>query len=188
MAGDETTGVCLIRLTEGLDSGPVALRETAPIGAQETYGELAPRLAALGGRLLVEALDRHAAAELDDAFAEQGEDGVTYAEKIESNERRIDPARAAEAEARRSRALTPHIGAYVALDGDERLGIRARAAVGDAPAAGEFAGAGEGLVLGCTPGGLAIDEVQPPGGRWMPAGDYIRGRGLPAGAGSPPQS
>jgi methionyl-tRNA formyltransferase len=179
MAGDDETGVCVMRLTEGLDSGPVALRERLAVGAAETFGELAPRLAELGGTMLVEALGRWAADELEGRFAEQDEAGVTYAEKIGGAERRIDPARPARQEALRSRALTPHIGTWIALARGERLGVRARAALADGPAAGAFEECEEGLLLGCEPGALVIEEVQPPGGRWMSAADYVRGRGLP---------
>lgn len=186
MAGDAETGVCVMRITEGLDSGPVALRERIAVEPGETFGELAPRLALLGGRLLVEALDLLAAGELEERFEEQG-DGVTYAEKIEADERRIDPRRPAAAEALRSRALTPHVGTFASLAGGERLGIRARMAIDAAPIAHEFA-AGEGeLVLGCSPGGLRIDEVQPEGGRWMTATDYLRGRPVPGPVVSEPQ-
>lgn len=182
MAGDRETGVCVMRLTAGLDSGPVALRDRLAIGGGETYGELAPRLADLGGRLLVEALGLLAAGELEPRFGEQGEEGVTYAEKIEAAERRVDPARDAPAEARRSRALTPHVGTWVGLAGGERLGVRARFAVADGPERGRFAECAEGLLLGCAEGALAIEEVQPAGGRWMAAADYVRGRGLPDSA------
>lgn len=176
MAGDERTGACVMRLTEGLDSGPVALREELAIGSDD-YGSLAERLAESGGKLLVEALDRWGEGAL--GFEEQGEEGVTYAEKIEAAERRVDPGRAAAAEAARVRALSPHIGAYVALDGDDRLGLRSGEPLGDGPPAGAFAAVDERLVLGCSPGGLAVAEVQPSGGRWMAAADFLRGRGLP---------
>lgn len=179
MAGDEQTGACVMRLTEGLDSGPVALRASARIGAAETYGELAPRLAELGAALLVEALDLWARGELEGRFAEQDESEATYAEKIAAAERRIDTERAADEEARRSRALTPHVGTWVGLGDGERLGVRAATAVEGGPPPGSFAAEGGRLLLGCRGGALAIDEVQPAGGRWMGAADYLRGRGVP---------
>ena len=80
MARDATTGVCVMRLTAGLDSGPVALRAEVPLGEDEDYGTLAPKLADLGGDLLVEALDLLGDGTL--AFTEQDESGATYAEKI----------------------------------------------------------------------------------------------------------
>jgi methionyl-tRNA formyltransferase len=129
--------------------------------------------------MLVEALDLWSAGGLEARFAEQDERGITYAEKIEAAERRIDPSQPAAREALRSRALTPHVGTWVGLAGGERLGVRARAAVADGPPRCSFAEGDGGLLLGCDPGALVIAEVQPPGGRWMAAGDYLRGRGLP---------
>ena len=181
MAGDERTGVCVMRLTEGLDSGPVALREEVRIEPGDDYGALSARLAERGGLLLVEALDRHARGALE--LAEQDEDGVTYAEKIEGGERRVDPARPAPAEALRVRGLSPHMGAYVELAGGERLGIRSVAPSPQGPGEpGRFELLEGRLVLGCGRGGLAIAEVKPSGGRWMAAADYVRGHGLPGEA------
>ena len=93
MAGDERTGVCVMRLTAGLDSGPVALRAEVPIGADEDFEALSSTLAELGGELLVRALDLEAEGRLE--FAEQDEAAVTYAEKIDPAERRLDPGRPA---------------------------------------------------------------------------------------------
>ena len=181
MAGDEVTGVCVMKLTEGLDSGPVGLREEVPIEAGEDFGSLSERLAELGGRLLVEALGLYAADELE--LAEQPEEGITYAEKIESAERRIDVGASARSEALRIRALTPHVGAFVALGAEgERLGVRSVEPVDDGPARGEFADGDGRLLLGLGAGALAIGEVQPAGGRWMAASDYLRGRGVPGPA------
>jgi methionyl-tRNA formyltransferase len=178
MAGDELTGVCVMKLTEGLDSGPVGLREEVPIDSEDDFGSLSERLAAIGGRLLVEALTLHGAGELQ--LAPQPEEGVTYAEKIESAERRVDTGRPSASEALRIRALTPHVGAFVALATDgERLGVRSVVPVDDGPGPGEFATADGALLLGFASGALAIGEVQPAGGRWMAATDYVRGRGVP---------
>ena len=183
MAGDDRTGVCVMKLTEGLDSGPVGLREEVPIEPGDDFGSLAERLAALGGRRLVDALDLHLDGTL--VMTPQSEDGVTYAEKVEADERRVDPNRPAASEALRIRALTPHIGAFVELaDDGGRLGVRAPAVIAEGPEAGRFAAAEGALLLGCASGALEIGEIQPPGGRWMPAADYLRGRGLPGPAAS----
>ena len=93
MAGDARTGVSLMRLTAGLDSGPVALREEIAIGPEDDFASLSGKLSALGGELLVEALDRQAEGTL--TFAEQDDEEATYAEKIDSAERRLDPGRPA---------------------------------------------------------------------------------------------
>ncbi len=118
------------------------------------------------------------------AFDEQPDDGVTYAEKIDATERRVDPGGSAATEARRVRALTPHIGAFVMLAGEARLGVRDVAPLGDGPGSGTFApgDAESTLLLGLADGALSIETVQPAGKRWMSAADYLRGYGVPAAA------
>jgi methionyl-tRNA formyltransferase len=177
MAGDERTGVTIMRVTAGLDSGPVALQEEVEIGPGEDYGRLAGRLADLGGELLVRALDLHGRGELE--FVEQDEALATYAEKIAPEERRLDPARSATELERAVRALNPHIGTHLELEGGERLGVRAAATVADSPPSGELEVRGGTLVLGCTPGGLRLEEVQPSGRRPMAVADFLRGHRPP---------
>jgi methionyl-tRNA formyltransferase len=182
MAGDDETGVSVMRVTAGLDSGPVALFVRVPIDPGDDYGTLAGRLAELGGELLVRALDLRAAGALE--LVDQSEEDATYAEKIDSSDRRLDPAEPAVDLARRVRALTPHVGAFVELDGGGRLGVRAARAQADAEglSAGEFAARDGRLLLGCSPGAVRLDVVQPPGGRPMPADAYLRGHSPPARA------
>jgi methionyl-tRNA formyltransferase len=177
MAGDPTTGVCVMRLTAGLDSGPVALMEELPIDPGEDFESLSGKLAELGGNLLVRALDLEAEGKLE--FTEQGEDGVTYAEKIESAERRLDPDRSASELAAKVRALNPHIGTYLELPGVDRLGVRRAHAVEGELEPGRLAASDGALLLGCREGALQLDEVQPPGGKPMPADAYLRGHPLP---------
>jgi methionyl-tRNA formyltransferase len=177
MARDGTTGVCVMRLTAGLDSGPVALREEVPLGPEEDFASLSARLAGLGGDLLVRALDLQVAGALE--FVEQDEDGVTYAEKIESAERRLDPARPAAELAAKVRALTPHIGTYLETAAGERLGVReARVVEADVPERALEVHDGA-LLLGCGEEALRLDVVQPPGGKPMPADAYLRGHEPP---------
>jgi methionyl-tRNA formyltransferase len=177
MAGDERTGVCVMELTAGLDSGPVALKEEVAIGGEEDFGELSARLAELGGELLVGALDLLAEGRL--ALTEQDEGEATYAEKIDPAERRLDPAHpAAELEAK-VRALTPHVGAYLETADGERLGIRRARAVDVGVAPGEVRAESGAMLLGCSHGALRLDEVQPPGGKPMPVEAYLRGHPLP---------
>ncbi|HEU5062983.1 MAG TPA: methionyl-tRNA formyltransferase [Solirubrobacterales bacterium] len=177
MAGDPVTGVCVMRLTAGLDSGPVALREEVAIDPEEDFESLSARLAGLGGNLLVRALDLQAEGALE--FTEQGEDGVTYAEKIEPGERRLDPARPAPELANRVRALTPHIGAYIELPDGERLGVRRARAVAADLEPGRLGVDDGALLLGCGEGALRLEIVQPAGGKPMPADAYLRGHPLP---------
>ena len=165
MAGDEQTGVAIMRVTAGLDSGPVYLMGREPIAPDDTYGTLAPRLQELGADLLLRVL-----AERPDSV-EQTEQGVTYADKIGPADRTLDPAAPAAVNDRVVRALTPHIGARVALADGTLLGVL-RAAVRDPDGAGALRADGERLLLG----GLELLEVQPAGGRPMDAAAYLRGR------------
>jgi methionyl-tRNA formyltransferase len=177
MAGDAITGVCVMKLTEGLDSGPVALCEEAAIEPGEDFAALSARLAALGGDLLVRALDLQAAGAL--TFAEQDTEGVTYAEKIDPAERHLDPGRPATELAAKVRALNPHVGVYLEGADGKRLGVReARVAEADAPE-GMLEARDGALVLGTGEGALRLDVVQPPGGKAMPADAYLRGHQPP---------
>ncbi len=176
MAGDERTGVSIMRVTEGLDSGPLALREELAI-ADADYGTLAPRLAELGGELIVRAFDLRDEGGL--AFAEQDDEAATYAEKIDPGERRLDPRMAAEELARVVRALTPHVGAYLQLDEGERLGVRAASPLEGSAEPGRLEVRDGQLLLGCGEGMLRLDIVQPPGSRSMPADAFLRGHSVP---------
>lgn len=180
MAGDAETGVSIMRLVAELDAGPVCLAAAEAIGPLDTYGSLAERLAALGGELLVEALDALAAGPLE--WREQDPSAATYAEKLGPGDRTLDPARPAEALERAVRALTPHVGARLELPGGTMIGVRAAHAREGGPAAGRLSGDGGELLLGCSEGALEIERVLPPGGREMPAADWLRGHPLAAGA------
>jgi methionyl-tRNA formyltransferase len=169
IAGDERTGVSIMRVTEGLDSGPVCLQAPEPIGAQDTYGTLAPRLAELGGELLVTALEEpRDCAEQDDSLA-------TYADKIGSEDRRLDPAHPARELERVVRALHPHVGAQLVLDDGTALGVIRARAVASGPSPGTLELAGERPVLGCADGALELLVVKPAGRREMSGEDWLRG-------------
>jgi methionyl-tRNA formyltransferase len=168
MAGDEQTGVSIMRLTAGWDSGPVCLAGSEPIAPDDTYGTLALRLQTLGADLLLRALDERP------DFVEQPADGITYAEKIGPDDRTLDPEARAEVNDRVVRALSPHIGARVQLPGGDFLGVL-RAAVREPGAAGPLRAGDDGRLL---LGGLQLLEVQPAGGRPMDAAAYLRGHGL----------
>jgi methionyl-tRNA formyltransferase len=195
MAGDKRTGVSIMRLTAGLDSGPVCLAAAEPISPEDTYGSLAARLQASGGELLVRALDLIAAG-TPPVFAEQDEAAVTYAEKIAPADRLLDSARPAAELERVVRALHPHIGARIALADGDLLGVhRARVAAEEEPVetveeekeapTGEASAVQPGaltavagrLLYGARDRPLELLEVQSPGGRAMNADAYLRGRG-----------
>jgi methionyl-tRNA formyltransferase len=171
-AGDEETGVTIMRPIAELDAGPIAVQRAEAIRADDDYGSLSSRLAELGGGLLVEAL------EIGPSFREQPESGVTYAEKIRPEDRRLDPELTADLLERRVRALRPHIGAYVEVPWDERLGVtRAALAAGDGPPPGQLAASDGRLLYGAASGALELCEVQPEGKRSMAAEDWVRGYG-----------
>jgi methionyl-tRNA formyltransferase len=169
MAGDERTGVTIMRVTAGLDSGPVYLKAGEPILPDDTYGTLAPRLERLGGELLVRALDQLPPP------TDQDESLATYAEKITAEDRLLDPSRPAAELARIIRALAPHIGAQLQLGGGAPLGVREARVVSDGPAPGSLSLEGPRPVLGCADGALELVVVHPPGRRRMSGEDYLRG-------------
>jgi methionyl-tRNA formyltransferase len=177
MAGDPHTGVSIMSLTAGLDSGPVCDAAVEPIHAHDTYGSLAARLQDLGGELLVRALDRLAGGEPLE-FVVQDEHAVTYAEKIAPEDRLLAPTLTAGELERVVRALNPHIGARLELGG-ELLGVIEARATAAGPPSGQLARDGERLLYGASEGALELLVVQPPGGRPMDAGAYLRGHGLP---------
>ena len=180
MAGDAETGVTIMRLTEGLDSGPIALQEATPIDPGEGFDSLAARLAELGAVLMLQALELHAAGGLE--LHEQDDSAATYAEKISREERRLDPGRTARELERVVRALAPHVGVHVQLEGGGRLGVRRATATEGDLETGALSGIDGELRLGCAEGVLLLEEVQPPGGRAMAADAYLRGHDVPARA------
>lgn len=179
MAGDRETGVSIMRLVEALDAGPVCLQESAPIVGDDDAGSLGEHLQALGGELLLRALVERP------PFHEQAATGVTYAEKIESRDRLIDHTNAVEAEERRVRALRPHIGARIELPDGSALGVRAARVAGPAAEAGRLSVRDGRLLLDCRDGALELLDVQPAGGRPMPAAAWLNGRDGRALAQSP---
>jgi methionyl-tRNA formyltransferase len=175
MAGDERTGVSILRMTAGLDSGPVCLQAPEPILPDDTYGMLAQRLQELSGELLIRVLDGlPTCAEQDDALA-------TYADKIAPEDRVLDGSRRPAIELERVvRALTPHVGARVELGDGTWLGVQqARALAGDpdpSAAAGSVSLIPPRPVLSCIGGALELLVVKPPGKNEMSGEEYLRGR------------
>jgi methionyl-tRNA formyltransferase len=168
MAGDEVTGVSIMQLTAGLDSGPVCAQRPEPVRPEDSYGTLAARLAEAGAELLVSVLDD------SPPCVPQDEAAVTYAEKIEPAERELVPQRPAAELDRVVRALTPHVGAYTLLDDETRLGVR-EATVSPATGTPGVDLEGPVPILHTVEGSLELLVVQPPGGRPMPGADYLRG-------------
>ncbi|KEO54564.1 methionyl-tRNA formyltransferase [Thioclava pacifica] len=172
MAGDTETGICIMQMEAGLDTGPVLLREATPIGAIETTGELHDRLSAMGARLILDALTR-----IDTLTpAPQPEAGVTYAAKIDKAEARIDWARPAADLVRHVNGLSPFPGAWCEVDGERIKLLRATLAQGIG-APGSVLG---GFTIACGSGALEVLEAQRPGKRPMEAAEILRGLTLPA--------
>ena len=172
MAGDEVTGMSIMRVGEGFDDGPVCAWEPELVRPDDNYATLARRLEPIGADLLVKTLDEQP------PCVEQDEALVTYAAKISAEDRDLDPARPAVELERVVRALTPHIGAYVALEDGSRLGVRAARVLANGetgPPEGVISFDGPVPVLGCAVGALELVEVQPAGGRPMSGADYLRG-------------
>ena len=167
MAGDEVTGVSIMRLVAELDAGPVCCAQELAVGPDEDYGALSASLASLGAKLLLGALGGPR-----DYHEQDGE--PSYAHKLTAADRILDPAQPAAALERRVRALHPHIGARLA-DG---LGVAAARVVQEPLAAGELAAREGRLYLGASPGALELLCVQPPGGRAMDAASYLRGHAV----------
>jgi methionyl-tRNA formyltransferase len=185
MSGEALTGVTIMRVTEGLDSGPVALAEEVRIENGDDYASLSARLAEAGGELLVRALDRLAEGELE--FTDQNDADAIYAEKISSEERRLDSSRPADELERLVRALRPHIGAYLELEDGSRLGVVSAGAgrpsgSGGSSEPGRIVPEGDRLLLVCGEGVLDLQAVQPPGKKPMSAADFLRGHPPPTKA------
>jgi methionyl-tRNA formyltransferase len=181
MAGDPQTGVTIIRVGAGYDSGPIALQRAVAIDSGEDFEALSARLAQLGTELILEALELEAAGELQ--LTEQDPSLATYAEKVGPSERRLDPARPARELERTVRALNPHLGTHLELADGQRLRVRAAMAEGPGIEPGRLVAESGTLRLGCGEGTLRLELVQPPGGRPMTADAYLRGHPPPRLAG-----
>jgi methionyl-tRNA formyltransferase len=177
MAGDARTGVSIMRITEGLDSGPVCLTGEESISPEDDYGSLAKRLQELGAQLLLRALDEAP------RFAEQDDAEATYAEKIGAADRLLDPAATCAVLERTVRALHPHVVARIAMPDGTSMGVHRAAVyaqgVAGAPAAGEVAVVDDRLLFGASDGAIELLCVQPAGGKAMDAGAYLRGHAVP---------
>ncbi|KRG69344.1 methionyl-tRNA formyltransferase [Pseudoxanthomonas dokdonensis] len=184
-AGDPQTGVCLMQMQAGLDTGPVLLRQATAIGDNETGGQLHDRLAEIGAQVLSDGLGLLRAGIRPVAEA-QPESGVEYAHKLEKSEARLDWALPASQLARKVRAFNPWPIAEVALGG-ERLRIHAATAIDididHQQAPGTALGMSrEGLDIACGQGALRLQTVQREGGKPISIGDYLNAQRAKAGA------
>lgn len=181
-AGDDETGVSVMRLVEELDAGPVCVQATADLGPDDDYGRLSSRLADIGAELLVVALDADARGALE--WTEQDllgvDNEVTYAEKITAEDRRLDPASEPALQLERMvRALSPHIGAYLKTAGGDPLRVEEAMAVEEVMPAGIVAERAGRLLVGTPEGSLELLRVKPAGGKAMDVESFLRGNEVP---------
>ena len=175
-AGDVETGVTIMQMEVGLDTGPMLLMERAPIAPNDTTGSLHDKLAELGGALIVAALRELQQGVL--TATRQPERGATYAAKISKEEAALDFTQTAEAVARKIRAFNPFPGAVAVFGGVPIKIWRAEAApAGAASPPGQVvtADAQTGLWIACGSGALRATELQKPGGKRLPAAEFLKG-------------
>ncbi|MDX5349403.1 MAG: methionyl-tRNA formyltransferase, partial [Paracoccaceae bacterium] len=176
MAGDAETGVAIMQMEEGLDTGPVLAEARTPIGPEEVTADLHDRLAAMGAALIVEVLDR-----LPLPAIPQPEAGVTYAAKIDKAEARVDWTRPAAEVDRQIRGLSPFPGAWCEIAGELVKLLRSRLVSGQGvPGQGVPGQVLGGFTIACGEGAVEVLEAQRAGKRPMAAGDLLRGWDLPA--------
>jgi methionyl-tRNA formyltransferase len=175
LAGDRETGISIMRMDAGLDTGPVISRHPLPIAEDDDAGTLHDKLAALGAEAIVAALEG------DLRATPQPKDGATYARKIGRDDAVLDWSRPARELERVVRAMRPAPGASTTLDGERMKIWRARFAQGEGRA-GNVLRAADSIVVACGEGALAITELQRAGGKPLSAAEFLRGRALPAGA------
>ena len=180
-AGDAETGITIMQMDAGLDTGDMLLVERLPIQSEDTTASLHDRLAALGARLIVEAVELAACGSLK--RVPQPAEGVTYAHKIEKTEAAIDWARPAEAIARCVRAFDPFPGATTVIAGEPvkvwRCQLESQA--GRAEPGTVLAADGAGIVVACGSGALRLTQLQRAGGKRLPVAEFLRGFPLVAG-------
>jgi methionyl-tRNA formyltransferase len=183
-AGDGETGVTIMQMDAGLDTGDMLLVEKLAIAADDTTASLHDRLAALGGRLIVEALERAACGGL--RRTPQPAEGVSYAHKIEKQEATVDWTQPAALIERRIRAFNPFPAAATTCQG-EGIKLWQGAVAADVAASSQAPGTvlaadGAGIAVQCGQGILRVTELQRAGGKRLPAGEFLRGHALPVGA------
>lgn len=176
LAGDRISGVTIMRMDAGLDTGPMLLRESVTIGPKTNAGRLHDELSSMGARMIVEALARLEAARLEET--PQAEEGVTYAAKIDKAETRIDWARPAAEIERRLRAFAPAPGAWFELE-EERIRVLAGTVTGERGEPGTVLD--DTLTVACGEGAIRLEVVQRAGKGAMETAAFLRGRAVSAG-------
>ncbi|MDN4037461.1 methionyl-tRNA formyltransferase [Massilia sp. YIM B02443] len=171
-SGDVETGVTIMEMEEGLDTGPMLLIERLPIEDGDTTGSLHDKLAELGGRMIVAALRKMGAGELP--ATPQPEQGVTYAAKISKEEAKLDFALPAEVLARKIRAFNPFPGANGVVEGVAVKIWQAQAVAGSGAPGEVLQADAQGIVVACGDGALRLNELQKPGGKRLAATEFLK--------------
>lgn len=174
MAGDAETGICIMQMEEGLDTGPVLLRETTQIGIEETTGALHDRLSTMGANLIVEALAHIPTLEPQ----VQEETGVTYATKIDKAEAAIDWTESANEVDRKIRGLSPFPGAWTMLQGERVKCLSSKIGAGNG-APGEVLD--DAMTVGCGEGSVQLLMLQRAGKAAQTTDSFLRGLAVPVG-------
>lgn len=177
LAGDAQTGVCIMQMETGLDTGPVLLERSIPIGPRDTTASLTRSLASLGAEALVEALGRL------EGLSPQPQDAsrATYAAKVGKAEARIDWSRSSGEVDRQIRAFNPMPGAETSWKGQSVKLWEARPVAGSGPPGMLLAAGSEGVVIACGEGAIAALEMQRQGSKRLGAGEFLRGYPLEVG-------
>jgi methionyl-tRNA formyltransferase len=173
-AGDAETGITIMQMEEGLDTGPMLLIERVAIEDSDTTGSLHDKLAALGGKMIVDALNKLQAGQLPATV--QPEEGVNYAAKISKEEAALDFSQSALDISRKIRAFNPFPGAHGTVNGVSVKLWGAEVIEASGPAGKVLsADAQHGIVVACGTGALRLTQLQKPGGKRLPAAEFIKG-------------
>lgn len=174
LAGDRETGISIMKMDEGLDTGPVLMQRTITVEDGDTAGSVHDKLASLGAQMIVESLPLYAQGELK--TSPQPEAGVTYAKKIDKTEAKVAWEKTAMEVSRQIRAFNPAPGAFALLHGEPLKLWMAKAREEPTGAAGSvLAVTPEAVIVACGAGSVALSEMQRPGGRRQSAGEFARG-------------
>jgi len=179
LAGDSMTGVSIMQMDEGLDTGPVYLRESVPIQADDDAGTLHDKLAELGATLMVKALRRLDAGDM--VAVPQPAEGATYADKIGKEDAVIDWSAPAALTERMVRAFRPSPGAMTHIEGSSVKVWRARVREGSGTPGTVLDARDDGIVVACGTGALQVTELQRAGARRLSSAEFLRGRAVRPG-------
>ena len=179
LAGDTETGITIMQMDAGLDTGAVLLRRAIAIAADDDAQSLHDRLAALGGEAIVASLVEIAAGRVQPV--PQAQSGVTYASKIDKRDAQVDWSTPALEIERKVRAMRPTPGAFTHLRGGVLKLWRARVVDGEGESGRVLAAGSEGVLVACGQGALLVTELQRAGGKRLPAREFLRGTAISAG-------